>query len=137
MGEATVPRTLPQAVYAELQERADRHHRPLEDEAGIALEAAVYATTQPQDDPLAVVDILQARDSDSLWRISYSQPTVEDGVLLDALVDKRRRQGHTAVEERLVTNLVDRHDRIMVLRAEAVALLHERGIDVHERVKRA
>jgi plasmid stability protein len=137
MGEATVTLTLPQAVYAELQERADRHHRPVEDEAGIALEAAVHATTQPQDDPLAVTNILQALDSDSLWRISCSQPTVEDGVLLDALVDKRRRQGLTVVEEHLVAELVDRHDRIMVLRAEAVALLHERGIDVHERVKRA
>jgi hypothetical protein len=92
---------------------------------------------QSQDDPLAVTSLLQALDTDSLWRISCSQPTVEDGVLLDALVDKRRRQGLTVVEEHLVAELVDRHDRVMVLRAEAVALLHERGIDVHERVKRA
>ena len=137
MGEATIALTLPQAIYAELRERADRHHRPLEDEVGIALEAAIYATTAPQDNPLAVTDVLQALDSDSLWRISHSQPTMEDGVLLDALVDKRRCLGLTAAEERLLANLVDRHDRIMVLRAEALALLHERGIDVHERVKRA
>jgi hypothetical protein len=109
----------------------------VEDEAGLALEAAVHATMQSQDDPLAVTNVLQALDRDSLWRISYSQPTVEDGVLLDTLVDKRRRQGLTAAEDRLLANLVDRHDRIMVLRAEAVALLHERGIDVHERIKRA
>jgi plasmid stability protein len=137
MGEATVTLTLSQAIYAEFKERADRHHRPLEDEVGMALEAAVQVTPPPQDDPLAVTDMLQALDSDSLWRISCSQPTVQDGVFLDALVDKRRRQGLTAVEERLVADLLDRHDRIMVLRAAAVALLHKRGIDLHERVKRA
>ncbi len=137
MNEATVTLTLPPEIYAELQERADRHHRPLEDEAGWMLATAVGAAASHAEDPEIVVDMLRALDSDSLWRISYSQPTVEDGVLLDALVDKRRRLGLSTVEERLLANLVDRHDRIMVLRAEAVALLHERGIDVGERVKRA
>ena len=51
--------------------------------------------------------------------------------------DKRRRQGLTAGEERLLAELVDRHDRVMVLRAEALALLHARGIDVGERVAHA
>jgi hypothetical protein len=76
-------------------------------------------------------------DDETLWRVSQSQPTVEDGILLDALVGKRRRQGLTAAEERLLAELVDRHDRVMVLRAEAVALLHGRGIDVGERVAHA
>ena len=34
----------------------------------------------------------------------------------------------------MLAELVDRHDRVMVLRAEAVALLHARGVDVQERV---
>ena len=69
--------------------------------------------------------------------ISQSQPTVEDGILLDALVDKRLRQGLTAAQERLLAELVDRYDRVMVLRAEALTLLHARGIDVGERVAHA
>ena len=65
--------------------------------------------------------------------ISQSQPTVEDGILLDALVDKRLRQGLTAAQERLLAELVDRYDQVMVLRAEALTLLRARGIDVGER----
>jgi hypothetical protein len=65
--------------------------------------------------------------TDLVWRISQSQPTVEDGILLDALVDKRGRQGLTAGEEWQLAELVGRHDRVMVLRAEALALLHARG----------
>jgi len=37
----------------------------------------------------------------------------------------------------MLVALVDRHDRAMALRAEAVAVLHARGIDVGERVARA
>jgi hypothetical protein len=93
--------------------------------------------TRYRTDLAAAIDALATLDDGTLWRVSQSQPTVEDGILLDALVDKRRRQGLTAAEERLVAELVDRHDRVMVLRAEAVALLRGRGIDVGERVAHA
>jgi hypothetical protein len=69
--------------------------------------------------------------------VSHSQPTVEDGVLLNALVDKRRRLGLTPAEEQWLAELGVRHDRVMVLRAKAVALLHQRGVDVEERLARA
>lgn len=94
------------------------------------------ANTLP-DDLTTALDTLASLDDEALWRVSRSQPTVEDGVLLDALVDKRRRQGLSPGDEKLLAELVDRHDRVMALRAEAVALLKERGIDVREHVARA
>ena len=135
MTEPTVTLTLPPAVYDELQQRARQHQRRLEDEA--TLTAAVSAGDALPDDLAAAIAALATLDDETLWRVSQSQPTVEDGILLDALVDKRRRQGLTPGEERLLAELVDRHDRVMVLRAEAVALLHGRGSDVRERVARA
>jgi hypothetical protein len=123
-------------VYDELQQRARQHQRRLEEEAALTLTAAVGAGDALPGD-LAAIDALATLDDETLWRVSQSQPTVEDGILLDALVDKRRRQGLTAGEERLLAELVDRHDRVMVLRAEALALLHARGIDVGERVAHA
>jgi plasmid stability protein len=123
-------------VYDELQQRARQHQRRLEEEAALTLTAAVGAGDALPGD-LAAIDALATLDDETLWRVSQSQPTVEDGILLDALVDKRRRQGLTAGEERLPAELVDRHDRVMVLRAEAMALLHARGIDVGERVAHA
>jgi hypothetical protein len=83
-----------------------------------------------------VLNALTTLDDETLWRVSHSQPTVEDGILLQALLDKRRRVGLTPVEEQWLAELGDRHGRVMVLRAKAVALLHQRGIDVSERVAR-
>ena len=137
MTEPTVTLTLPPAVYDELQQRAHQHQRRLEDEAALTLMAAVDAGDALPDDLAAAIDALATLDDETLWRVSQSQPTVQDGILLDALVDKRRRQGLTPGEERRLAEVLDRYDRVMVLRAEAVALLHARGIDVGERVAHA
>ncbi len=130
MKESTVTLTLPSTVYNRLERRARQHQRRVEDEATLALTTAVGPDDALPDDLTAAIATLAALDDEALWRVSQSQPTVEDGVLLDALVDKRRREVLTSGEERMLAELVDRHDRVMVLRAEGVALLHERGVDV-------
>jgi len=137
MTEPTVTLTLPASVYDELRQRARLHRRQLEDEAALTLTAAIGDDDALPRDVTVALAALATLDDDSLWRVSQSQPTVEDGILLDTLVDKRRRLGLTLDEERMVAELVDRHDRVMALRAEAVALLHARGVDVRERVTRA
>jgi hypothetical protein len=121
-------------VYNQLEQRARRHRRRLEEEASLALAAAVSMPPTLPDDFEAVLSTL---DDDTLWQVSHSQPTAEDGILLQALIDKRRRRGLTPAEEQWLAELGERHDRVMVLRAKAVALLHQRGVDVSERVARA
>ena len=133
MSEPTVTLTLLPAVYDELSQRAREHHRRVEDEAAATLSAAVGAGALVSDLE-ATSKALRTLDDEALWRVSLTQPTIEDGVLLDALADKRRRQKLSRSEEELLAELVDRHDRVMALRAEAIAQLHERGIDVRERV---
>ncbi len=137
MGQPTVTLTLSQEVYDELQQRARRCQYRVEDEAALALAATLGAEQRLPADLEAAIGVLALLDDEALWRVSRSQPMVEDGVLLDALVDKRRRQGLTDVEAQLLAELVDRHDRVMVLRAEAVARLRERGHDVSALVARA
>jgi len=136
MADPTMTLAVPSTVYEELERRARRYQRRVEDEAALALAASVVADDALPDDLVAAIAALSTLDDEALQRVSRSQPTVEDGVLLDALIDKRRR-GLTSTDERMLAALVDRHDRVMVLRAEAVALLHERGGDVRERVARA
>lgn len=137
MIDPTVTLTLPTRVYQYLQRRAHQHQRLLEDEVTLTLAAAVSAEDTLPGDLSAALSALVTLDDETLERVSYSQPTVEDGVLLDALVDTRRRRALTLGEEQMLVALVDRHDRVMALRAEAVALLHARGIDVGERIARA
>lgn len=137
MPRPTVTLDLSPEVYNQLQERAHQHQRRLEDEVGLALAAAVSIRTRVPDDLEAVLNTLNTLDDDTLWQVSHSQPTVEDGILFHALVDKRKRLGLTPAEEQWLTDLGDRHDRVMVLRAKALALLHKRGVDVSERVAHA
>jgi len=136
MADPTMTLAVPSTVYEELERRARRSQRRVEDEAALALAASVVADDALPDDLAAAIAALSTLDDEALQQVSRSQPTVEDGVLLDALIDKRRR-GLTSTDEQMLAALVDRHDRVMVLRAEAVALLHERGVDVRERVARA
>jgi plasmid stability protein len=137
MAEPTVTLTLPRAVYDALQHRAHQHQCRLEDEATLTLTAATGAGVELPDVLAAAIDALATLDDETLRHVSQSQPTVEDGILLDALVDKRRRQGLYPGEERRLAEVLDRYDRVMVLRAEAVALLHARGSDVGEQAARA
>jgi hypothetical protein len=134
MSRSTVTVDLSPDVYIELLERARRRQRGVEEEASLALAAAVRASSVLPDDLETALDTL---DNDTLRRVSYSQPSVDDGILLAALVEKRRRDGLNPLEERWLVELGERHDRVMVLRAKAVALLHGRGVDVAERIARA
>ncbi len=136
MADPMMTFAVPSTVYEGLERRARRHQRRVEDEAALALAASVAADDAFPDDLAVAIATLSTLDDDALQRVSRSQPTVEDGVLLDTLVDKRRH-GLTSAEEQMLAALVDRHDRVMVLRAEAVALLHERGVDVRERAAHA
>ena len=137
MSRSTLTLDLSPEVYTQLQQRAQQHQRRLEDEASIALAAAIGAPDGRRDDLEMVLDALATLDDDTLQQLSHSQPTVEDGLLYHALIDKRGRVGLTPAEEQWLADVGERHDRVMVLRARAVALLHERGIDVSERVARA
>lgn len=136
MADQTMTLNLPQPVYAWYQAQAERHRRPVEEEVALALAAAVPGEPLPGNLE-ATGAALDELDDDALWRVSQSQPTVEDGVLLDTLTDKRRRTGLTIMEERLLAEVIERHDRVMVLRAEAIARLHARGRDISARVARA
>ncbi|HEV7215852.1 MAG TPA: hypothetical protein VGP33_12115 [Chloroflexota bacterium] len=95
--------TLPAAIYHELQQRAHRHQRNLEDEATLTLIAAVDVNGGLPADLAAAIDALAALDIDGLWRVSQSQPTMEDKILLDTFVDKRRHRGPTPDVNRWLT----------------------------------
>ena len=99
MPRPTVTFDLSPEVYAQLQQRAQLHRRRREDEAGSALADALATSAPMPSDIEVVLDALATLDNDTLSRLSHSQPTVEDGLLLTALIDKRSRIGLTPTEE--------------------------------------
>jgi plasmid stability protein len=98
---------------------AQRHERRVEDEASQTLTEAVATHDVVPANLSVAIEALRRLDDDALWTVSNSRPAVQDTVLADALIEKRRRQSLTPGEEQLLGDLLDRCDRIMVLRAEA------------------
>jgi plasmid stability protein len=137
MSRQTLTLDLAPDVFDWLRQRASEHQRPVEEEASLTLASAVSTRAGLPDDLEAALAALSTLDDDVLWQVSLSQPTVEDGILYHALIDARKRRALTPSEEQLLAALGERHDHVMVLRAKAMALLHQRGVDVSERVARA
>jgi hypothetical protein len=121
---------VPPDLYEHLKQRAQRRRRTVEDEVVLTLAAAVPAQDDLPADLSATLASLAALDDSALWRLARSRVASEDAQRLAELGDKRQRSGLTEDELREAEELVERHDRVMVVRAEAAALLQQRGHDV-------
>lgn len=74
---------------------------------------------------------LAALDDESLWRLARSRVADDNARRLAELGDRRQRAGLTDDELREAEELMQLHDRVMVVRAEAAALLKRRGQDIN------
>jgi hypothetical protein len=76
--------------------------------------------------PLALLDDAE------LWRAARSRLADETAAQLEDLHLKRQRDGLTPAEEQTLAGLVRQYERVMLVRAQAAALLKQRGHDVTE-----
>lgn len=76
---------------------------------------------------IASLDLLE---DDALWRAARSPVADEVVAELEHLNRKRQAEGLSAAEAELQAALVRQHERTLLIRAEATALLHRRGHDV-------
>lgn len=130
MSHRTVTVAVPEALYDHLKRRAQQRHRSVEDEVVLTLAAAVPASDELPPDLAATLASLTALDDDTLWRLARSRVASEDAERLADLGDKRQRTGLSDEELQEAEELIRRHDHVMVVRAEAAALLKQRGHDV-------
>ena len=108
-----------------LEAEAQKHARSPEDEARALLEAAL---TIPQLD----IDVqqLSVTNDGQLWRVARLQVAKELNERMQILVEKQQREGLTALEVAETQTLQRYGQQVMRLRAEAAALLKQRGQDV-------
>jgi hypothetical protein len=97
----------------------------------------VVASAVPVADDLPV-DLAQAisplalLDDEALWRAARSHFPAEAVAQMEQLHLKRQREGLTGSEAETLAGLVRHYERAMLVRAQAAALLKERGYDVAE-----
>jgi len=78
-----------------------------------------------------LIDSLDARSDDDLWQMAQaSRLSPAAATHLEELNLKRQREGLTGDEQRMVAALVHQYERAMLVRAEAIVRLKERGQDV-------
>ncbi len=130
MTDRTVTVTMPPALYEQLQQRAAQRQRSLEDELVLPLAAMMPPDAGRPADMANTVTSLGALDDTTLWQLARSRVADEDAARLAELGDKRQRVGLSSDELHEAEELIQRHDRVLVVRAEAAALLKQRGHDV-------
>ena len=125
MSELTVTLTLPAETYDLLKQRAEAVGRTVQDEIVETLLASVSGS----DDPPRISPLPLFSDEE-LWQAARSRLPAEEAEELEALHHKRDREGLSDEEKRRLAGLMKRYERFVLLRAEAAALLKQRGHDV-------
>lgn len=130
MRERTVTVAVPLDLYDQLEQRAAEAARSVEDEVLLTLAAAISPDDRLSPELEETLASMTALDDEALWRIAHSRVSDEVGERLADLADKRQRSGLTPAELREAEELAHLHDRSLLFRGQAAALLKQRGRDV-------
>jgi plasmid stability protein len=123
---------LPSPLYERLKRRAEQTHRSVEAELLEVVAAAVPVADDLPVDLAQVISPLALLDDEALWRAARSHLPAEAVAQMEQLHLKRQREGLTGSEAETLAGLVRQYERAMLVRAQAAALLKERGYDVAE-----
>lgn len=119
---------LPEALYKRFQQRAEWSHRSLETEILDAVASA--ASNELSPDLNEAVEALEELDDEELWRLAGAVMSLASSQELEALHAKQRDEGLSQDEDAIRAKLIHEYERSMLIRAQAVKLLKERGHDV-------
>lgn len=131
----TITLKLPIQLYNRFRQRADKTHRPIEIEVLEAVAAAAPTDDELPDDLAQMLADLGALDDAALWRIARERFADADVARLEQFHFKRQREGVTPAETEIAATLIRQYERAMLARAQAAALLRQRGHDVAELIR--
>ncbi len=130
MNSQSVTLELPEPLYEQLQARAARRQRTVADEVLDVLTGALPATEALPDDLEQAIAQLVFLDDAALWQAGRSKMASDAAERLSELNAKRQREGLTESEQQESELLVRQYERSMLVRAQAAALLKQRGHDI-------
>jgi hypothetical protein len=118
---------LPSAFYQKITQRARQERRSVEDELVAVVTAALPDLNDLPDDLAREIAQLAVLTDAELAQAARTTLTPQDTDQMQALMLKRQREGLTRLESQEAELLAKRYDRVMLTRAQAAALLKERG----------
>lgn len=117
---------LSDSLYHQVKQRARRTQRSIEDEVAAVVEVALPAL---DDLPLAVADELAQMalmTDEELQQAARLRMTAAEDQRMQRLVLQRQLGGLSTEQEIEAERLAQRQERVMLVRAQAAALLRER-----------
>lgn len=135
MNAQAVTLHLPSSLYDRLRQRAQETRHSVEAEILDVVTSAV----RPDDDLPAelreVVAPLRGLNDEALRHVAMDRFPKEAAARFAELNSKQQREGLTDEETKALDDLRRGYDRVMVVRAEAAALLKQRGHDVSKLIR--
>jgi predicted ArsR family transcriptional regulator len=132
MAVQAITLNLPQAVYKQIRQAAEKVGRPVNE---VLLEAVAAVApvigTEPENLRTALAQMAYLNDA-ALWQAGRATMTAEQRERLEALHDKQQREGLMAEEEAEEQALLSLYRETLLVRAQAAVLLKQRGYDVSE-----
>lgn len=130
MPTQTLTVNLPDNLYRQVVKRAERMHSSLEDELVAVVAAALSSTADVPTLTLDAMAQLAYLTDQELRTAAQMLVASSDNERMQNLLLKRQVEGLTASEQAEAERLLQRADHVMLMRAQAMALLRERGHDV-------
>jgi hypothetical protein len=121
---------VPEDVYRRLLERARRLNRSVRAEILDAIAGVIQDETSLTPELEAELAAMADADDERLWALGRTRLPDEVIEEIEGLRMKSGAGGLTREDEDRLASLVHETDRVMLVRAEAAALLKQRGHDV-------
>lgn len=121
---------IPDDLYQRLKKRAEEMHRSVEEEALVALETSVPQQDELPRDWKELLDSMSALNDEALWQAAQNDLGRKANAGIRRLRAKRRTRGLTVAEQERLAELLRQEDKGMLIRAQALLLLKQRGRDI-------
>jgi hypothetical protein len=129
----TISVRLPQGVYQRLRQRADTMNRPIDVELAEVVEEALGhadAWGGISEETVDAVEQLRFLNEADLWQAARMEVPAESSERMQVLILKLQAEGLGDAELHEAEQLSRLAERVMLVRAEAAALLKARGQDI-------
>lgn len=126
----TVTLNMPGALYDRVKRRSEQAHRSVEMELLEAVAMAVPAADELPPELAETISSLAHLDDETLQRAARSHFSAKKVAELEALHLKRQDEGLTEDEAQRAAELTRQYERAMLIRAQAMGLLMQRGYDI-------
>lgn len=121
---------LPNQLYRRVEKRAKQTKRSVESEL-LAVVAQAMATEDELPEELSnLLEELSLLDDKALWRVARKGMKASETTQMEKLHFQRQQKGLSESDSQALARLVQQYEKHMLLRAQAIALLKQRGHDI-------